>query len=121
MANEKLVPQNPLIMPTAEQKAEAAGGRGACPKCRKSDYGGRKVGGVITFTCRVCSNIWTGGLGREPLDSSRPLPPQNPMERPSVVQTIDKNGVIHETRHAVSLTQEFRKGALVPAPGEEDV
>ncbi len=122
MDNKKIAPHNPLIVPTDEELKESQSGEGgrSCPKCRNKDFGGRKVGGVITFTCRVCRNEWSGGLPIEPIDPHRPLPPSDPMHLPSVVFT-KKDGVIKETRRAVSLTQEFRKGAPVPAPGEEDV
>lgn len=109
--------RNPLIIP--EQDAPKKRG---CPVCGHEDYTGRRIGGVIHFTCtsKTCGNKWQGGLPQEPQDPRVPRPPQNPMDRRSVEVGQDSKGQPVELRRAVNLTQDFRKGALVP-PGEEDV
>lgn len=107
--------RNPLIVPKGEEP------RRGCPKCRGMNFNGRKVQGVITFTCGDCKNQWAGGLPQEPVDPNRPRPPENPNNIPSITFSKDKSGMPVEERRAVSLTQEFRKGAPIPSPGEEDV
>lgn len=105
--------RNPVIIPVEEPK------RRGCPKCSGQNFSGRKVQGVITFTCRDCKQEWTGGLPQEPLDPRLPHPPQNPIP-PPVQFTKNDKGMVEEERRAVSLTQEFRKGAPIPSPGEEE-
>ncbi len=119
MADEFKVPSNPLILPT---KVEMTKSRvAACGKCGQSDFGGRKTGGVLLYTCRACGHVWGGGRPQEPIDPLRPPPPEDPRDRPSISFEKDSKGNAVEIRRAVSLTQEFRKGAPVPPPGEEDV
>lgn len=107
--------RNPVIIPEATDR------KVRCPACKSDDYGGRKVMGVVTFTCRACKTQFGGGLPQEPADPRIPLPPMNPMTKPAVTINIDRNGIASEERRPVSLTQEFRKGSLIPPPGEEDV
>lgn len=106
--------RNPVIIPKEEPR------RRGCPKCGGMNFSGRKVYGVITSTCRDCKAEWSGGLPQEPLDPRLPYPPEDPIP-PAVTFTRSPSGVVVEERRAVSTTTEFRKGALIPPPGEEDV
>ncbi len=106
--------RNPVIIP------EKVDTKRTCPKCFGTNFGGRKVQGTITFTCRDCKNEWAGGLPQEPLDPRQPRPPEDPTY-PSIIQHKNSGGTIIEERRPISLTQEFRKGAPIPPPGEEDI
>jgi hypothetical protein len=76
--------------------------------------------GVITFTCSKCKNSWTGGMGQEPIDPSRPKPPLAPSDRPDVdfYKKGTKEDEILEQRNPRNPTQTFRRGAPIP-DGEE--
>lgn len=106
--------RNPTIIP---QKVVA---RKGCPKCESMEFGGRNVGGVITFTCRTCRNQWSGGLPQEPMDPSVPHPAVNPLTQPSVGFSKNKEGNVVEERRTVNTTQTYRKGAPAPS-GDDDV
>lgn len=91
-----------------------------CPSCKEANYTGRKIGGIIHFTClnESCRNQWQGGLPRVPEDPRVPKPPINPKDKPRVMFDYDplqKKEV--EIRYPVDLTQEFRKGTLI---GEDE-
>jgi hypothetical protein len=104
------------IIPSAPARETRHG----CPRCQSTDFGGRNVQGCITFTCRSCQNQWQGGLPKIQLDPRMPNPPENPNDIPPVTFRMSR-GVLVEDRRPVSLTQNFRKGAPIPSPGEEDV
>lgn len=106
--------RNPVILPKVEPK------RRGCPGCGSMNFSGRKIQGVVLFTCRDCKVEFGGGLPQEPLDPRLPHPPESPIP-PSVQFTKNDRGMVVEERRAVSLATEFRKGALIPPPGEEDV
>jgi hypothetical protein len=109
--------RNPLIIPEATPAK-----RKGCPACGHNEFLGRRVGGVITWTCRspTCGNKWQGGLPQEEMDPREPRPPEDPRSKPPVTFEKDSKGQMVEQRRPVNLTQEFRKGAPVPS-GEEDV
>jgi len=106
--------RNPVIIPKTEEKKRG------CPKCGSMNFNGRRIQGVITYHCRDCKAEFGGGLPQEPLDPRLPHPPANPVP-PALQFTKTDRGAIVEERRPVSLTTEFRKGALIPPPGEEDV
>lgn len=106
--------RNPVIIP------DVVDDRRRCPKCKGTNFGGRKVQGAITFTCRDCKNEWSGGLPREPLDPTIPRPPEKPGQY-SIILDKNRGGQTVEERRSISLVQGFRTGALIPDPGEDDV
>ena len=77
----------------------------------------------MTFTCgkTECGNKWQGGLPQEPISATEPQMPQNPATRPPVQFIKDSKGQITEVRRRINPTPEFKKGAPLPPPGEEDV
>jgi hypothetical protein len=93
-----------------------------CPKCGCPDFVGRNVMGVVTWTCKnsECGNKWSGGLPQVPLDPTKPHPPVDPADRPTLEFVKDGKGQMHELRRSPNPTQDFRKGAPIPT-GEEDV
>lgn len=107
--------RNPILIPT-----EAPKKRG-CPKCGGQDFSGRRIGGAacIHFTCRDCGNEWDGGLPHVPIDPLKPHPAENP-NRQGISFAKNEKGMVVEEVRAVSLTSEFRKGAPIPPPGEEE-
>jgi len=104
--------RNPLIIPTVTPT------RRCCPACKKENFTGRNLQGVVTFTCLECRNSWQGGLPQEPQDPTQPHPPINPKDRPLVQFVRTSSGKVEEERTRVNLTQEFRKG--IPFPEGED-
>lgn len=111
-------PRNPTVvdLPGAEPVV-----RRCCPKCQSPDYGGRKVMGVITFTCLKCKNKWQGGLGIEPIDPTKPMPPMNPADKPDLdfFKKRPTDDRIREQRNPRNPVPAFRRGALIPEDGEE--
>jgi hypothetical protein len=107
--------RNPIIIPTEEPK------KPGCPKCGGQDFSGRRIGGAASlhFSCRGCGNQWDGGLPHVPMDPREPRPPENPLKTGVTFTKNDKGMVVEEVRGA-SLTPEFRKGAPIPPPGEEE-
>jgi hypothetical protein len=91
------------------------------------------AGGVAVFKCRDCQNEWQGGIGQEPQDPRIPVPPQDPRSAPVIgwekpsKQVVEDRG-IRDPNQPVDVvvrrpdpTPDFRKGALIPSPGDEDV
>lgn len=108
--------RNPVIIPKEEPKKRG------CPKCGCEDFSGRRIGGAnVVFTCanKDCKQQWSGGLPQVAIDPRLPHAP-DPVPPPISYTKNDKGMVVEEVR-AVPLTQEFRKGAPIPPPGEEDV
>ena len=109
--------RNPFVIPEVKPTP-----RRGCPKCGKNEFGGTMVYGVVTFRCRVCGNEWQGGIGQVPQDPRVPVPPQDPKAAP-VVQ-FEKTKMSDKPQDYIArkpdTTQEFRKGAPVPNPGDED-
>jgi hypothetical protein len=118
--------RNPFIIPDKDDTPTG----NVCPFCKVANYEARTANGVILFTCKeeLCRNQWQRGLPRVPEDPRVPKPSTNPKDRPSV----EFNPVYHRTEtgaveiidwreedRRVDLTQEFRKGALIP-DGEDD-
>jgi len=102
--------RNPLFVP------EVAKHRPCCPKCKGTDFSGRKVQGQVTFFCRAkgCGNSWQGGLPQEPMDPRLPRPHE---PTPLVNFIADKTGNVIEERRAPDLRADFRKGAPI---GEDE-
>lgn len=105
--------RNPFVLPDSNPKKRG------CPKCGHGEFLGRRIGGVVHFTCRntECNNKWQGGLPHELIDPSTPYP-ANP-NPPSIEQMAlrDKDGNIvdtYEIRRPVSHAQPFRGGAKIP-------
>lgn len=76
------------------------------------------VQGQAVATCKSCQHKWLhGGLPQSPVPPGQTLPPE------SYVQPVrfgkDTKGNDVEIRRRINPTQEFRKGAPVPEPGEE--
>lgn len=108
--------RNPVILfDKSEEPVTAL----SCPKCGCKDYYGRNVQGSITWTCGdpKCLHKWAGGQ-QAPVDTTRPMPPMNPADRPSVSFTKDSKGQVEEIRRPVSSVPDFRKGVPIPS-GEE--
>ncbi len=104
--------RNPVILIEPDKK------RKGCPKCGSDNFCGLNLSGTIVFTCRACKNEWSGMM-QMPEDPRTPKPPENPLA-PGVTFSKNKAGQITEDRRAVSTTPEFRKGAPIPPPGEEE-
>ena len=97
--------------------------RGGCPVCGSGEYGGKLAGGVLTRTCRSCGNVWQGGTGVEPQDPRIPFPPEDPSTRPNIEFARTRESGDRPVDFLVrkpDLTQDFRKGAPIPLPGEEE-
>lgn len=109
--------RNPIIIPDLNKHARG------CPKCGSPDYDGRRVQGVITFTCAKleCKNVWSGGLPQEPMDPRIPRPPEPLTPPPVTFVKNSKTGEAEEIRSPVGLTQSFRTGVLVPTDEEEEL
>jgi hypothetical protein len=105
--------RNPLFIP------EATSRRPACPKCGHPEFTGRKVSGVVTFTCKSpsCQNKWQGGLPQEPQDPRIPLPTESYV--PPVRFLKNSKGDYEELRSSPKTVQSFRTGAPIPREGEE--
>lgn len=106
--------RNPLLIPTSKESVRLRG----CPKCKKENYSGRNIQGIITFTCHECRNQWHGGIGQEVQDPTIPLPAQDPLHRPTVDFLRNKHGEAVEVNRRPNPVQEFRKG--LPVPEGED-
>ena len=102
---------NPIFLPERE-----ASRRRSCPSCGCPDFGGRRVQGVATFTCRRCGNEWSGGLPMFAPDPNAPLMPVDPRDRPTVTfEPSGKPGVgFREERRKPDPTPAFRRGAPIP-------
>lgn len=62
-----------------------------------------------------------GGIGRVAQDPTVPTPPIDPKDRPTIEFFKNaRTGEVEEIFRRPDLTQDFRKGAPIPAPGEED-
>lgn len=119
MSDPRDVDRNPFVVPDEKPVS-----RRCCPACKRSNFGGQLIYGVATFKCRDCGNEWQGGIGQEPQDPRIPHPPENPRDAPIVgfelrPKVSDKPFPVIQRRP--DLTPEFRKGAPIPNPGEEDV
>ena len=111
--------RNPLVIPTEKPVVR----RNCCPKCGGKDFGGQMIYGVATFKCRSCGNEWQGGIGQEPQDPRIPHPPANPKDGPNVDFFFTKESgdkPVPRTIRRPDTTPDFRKGAPIPPPGEED-
>jgi hypothetical protein len=106
--------RNPLIIPEAEAVARG------CPVCKHQDYNGRRIGGVVVFTCGnpECRNQWQGGLPMEPQDPRVPYP--HDPHTPSVTFERGRNNEVREILTPVKLTPAFRTGERVPEEGEDE-
>lgn len=106
--------RNPLIIPD-----RSAPNRPSCPVCGHTEFLGRRVMGVITFTCRKagCGAKWQGGLPQEPQDPRIPLPTESYV--PPVRFGKDVSNQDIELRRRVDLRADFLKGAPVPREGDE--
>jgi len=105
--------RNPLIIP--EQGAYS---RPTCPHCKTSgEYSGRRVQGVVHFTCKKCNGKWEGGLPQEPQDPRVPLPTTSYI--PPVRIAKDSKGQDVEIRRRIDVRTDFRRGGLIPPEGEE--
>jgi len=111
--------RNPFIIPEDAQPV-----RRGCPSCGENDYSGRMAQGYAVFKCRKCGNEWHGGIGAVAADPREPMPPQDPKTKPIIDWALTKeSGVVPVpvmTRRP-DPTPDFRKGAPVPSPGDEDV
>lgn len=116
MADNPKDDRNPLLIPTTKVVENRLRG---CPKCGCDEYNGRMLYGAVEFTCNKCKNKWHGGLPQVPEDPLVPKPPVDPKDRPVVDFHRNKHGEIVEDLRRVNLTQEFRKGALIPH-GEDE-
>jgi len=107
--------RNPILIPKEEQK------RRGCPKCGSDKCSGRRIGGAsaIHFTCGSCGEQWDGGLPHVPIDPKLPHAPEDPIKT-GISFTKNEKGMIVEEVRAVPLTTEFRKGAPIPSPGEDE-
>lgn len=119
MADARDQARNPFVVPDEKPMP-----RRGCPVCGKMEFSGNMIYGVATFKCRACGNEWQGGIGQVPQDPRVPSPPANPRDAPTVqferdVKKSDKPQDFIARRP--DPTQEFRKGAPIPGPGEEDV
>lgn len=109
--------RNPFVIPDENPKP-----RPGCPVCKKMDFGGQMVYGTVTFKCRSCGNEWQGGVGQMAQDPRVPYPPEDPKSVPNVDFEKSKSSAFPQEvlRRRPDLNQSFRKGAPIPAPGEED-
>jgi hypothetical protein len=102
--------RNPTVVPKAD------GAKRVCPKCKGDKFGGRRVMGVVTFTCSNpdCRNQWQGGMG-EPIDPRKPMPPESYTPPSTFDRSMNpqEKGKVVEVRRAVDLRPEFRKGGLI--------
>lgn len=112
--------RNPLFIPGIHSPPREDPRQSTCPKCDGGNWGGRNVGGVVTFTCRDCGNKWYGGLPQQPMDPTVPAPPQDPRDVPTV--RFERPGpnkdfveIVRRPIHA----QAFRLGAPIPQEGDE--
>lgn len=104
--------RNPLFIPERQSK------RLGCPKCGDAEnFNGRRVQGVVTFTCSKCGNKWHGGLPQEPWDSRQPTPPDSSPPLVQYVASPKSETGYTEIRKRPDSRPEFRKGAPV---GEGD-
>lgn len=105
--------KNPLLIPegTARQ-------RRSCPKCGSKNFTGRKIQGVVLFTCSAptCKTEFGGSLPQEPIDPTVPRPPETDPPLVDYVRSRHPDAVagIREIRRRPNPTQTFRTGALVP-------
>jgi hypothetical protein len=106
--------RNPLIIP--EQAAQA---RQVCSACQGTEFNRRRVNGVVLSTCRSCGEQIQGGLPGMMQDPLKPLPPINPLSRPTVDFTKNSKGEYQELRRRPDPTPAHRKGAPIPGPDEE--
>lgn len=105
--------RNPLFIPEREQ-AQAA-----CIYCGNKEFVGRIIAGVANMTCKKCGKVTMGGLPQVPQDPRIPLPPLPPNDVPTIRFEKNPRGEPIELRRRPNLTQDFRKGALEPKPGDE--
>ena len=95
------VERNPFIIPDRPQVVGKV-----CPNCKKKNFSGRNVQGVITWTCLVegCGHRWSGGL------RSSSDPDQVPFVEPSnIVPMIEKDGTVTEFVIQEDPTPEFHQ------------
>jgi ribosomal protein L37AE/L43A len=106
--------RNALFIPEAPAKKM----RG-CPKCEHPEFEGRKVGGVITFTCRKCKNQWSGGGFFHDADPHVPQPTSSYIPPSRYEPALKPGGDPLEVLRHVDSRPDFRRGALIPADGDE--
>jgi len=106
--------RNPLLLPDVSTER-----RLTCPACGSPEYRGRRVQGVHYRICLACNHAVQGGLPREPADPRKPAPPMNPADRPLVDYVQNRPGQFEELRRRPDQRPDFRRGAPVPNPGEE--
>lgn len=103
--------RNKWVLPAPEPKERV------CPVCKSDIFSGRNMQGAIVFTCsnESCKNQWYGGFNQLLEDPKIPKMPINPKDKPRVMFDYDplKKEPI-EINYPVDLTQDFRKGALIP-------
>lgn len=111
--------RNPLVIPVSEPEAKPLT-RG-CPFCGERNYDARSSGGTTVFACLECGTTWSGGIGQVPQDPTVPSPPMNPRDRPLV--EFFRNSATQEIQEFVrrqDLTPDYRRGAPIPGPGDDD-
>lgn len=105
------VNRNKWVLPAPERRDRV------CPACKSDSFSGRNIQGDILFTClnESCKNQWSGGFKQPPEDPRIPKLPVNPKDKPRVMFDYDpiKKEPI-EIDYPVDLTQDFRKGAMIP-------
>lgn len=94
--------RNPLLIPKGEVKRVGP----HCPACKKANFDGRNIQGVLHFSCRECGNKWEGGLPQVPQDPRVPHPYFSPQLPTFELNPRTKEVV--EFRKPVNPTQSFR-------------
>lgn len=95
-----------------------------CPKCGSEKFSGRRIQGTAVFKCQntECLNEWSGGFGMSPAVADPRVPVAPEVYTPPLRLNIEpRTGQVEEIRKKVDPTPDFRKGALIPPEGEEDV
>jgi len=110
--------RNPFVIPGEKPRP-----RRGCPVCGGMNFGGQMIYGTLHSKCRDCGNEWQGGVGQEPQDPRIPSPPQDPKSAPNVefmrTKESGERPVDFLTRRP-DVLPDYRKGAPVPPPGEDE-
>lgn len=111
-----MVERNPVIVPERSSKTMC------CPKCGSAEFEGRRIQSTIVRTCKnpQCRQEWAGGYGMAPVEPDPRVPVAPELYTPPLKFNVGQKGV-EELRRRVDLTPDFRKGAVIPPEGEEDV
>ena len=117
MNDEKKDPEKNLLFIPPERDRAAA--RKCCPYCQNLDFLGNNNAGSITFTCTKCKKSWGGSLPRTPIDPLRPLPVTKYVPT-SDVYVNPKTQNTEEILSRQDMRPDFKRGGLIPLPGEED-